>query len=407
MTVPHILLANVFFAPFSYGGATVVAEQVAHALVENEGYRITAVSMCCRNDLAPYVVVKSEQNGITNYLINVPPTRSYGEQYDNANVTARLAELVSTLQPDLVHAHCIQDMGVGIVTAAQAQGIPVILSVHDFWWICDRQFMIKVDQQYCGQNPVKIENCKGCVDNFWAAKTRFEELQRIGSKADRVTYPSAFARDLSEASGFAPGQGIVWENGVHHPRAGFFDRQARRRAKDSRITFGFVGGPSQIKGWPLIKRAFAELDQEDFRVLLVDGSLDGTWWADHSFDKLPGEWEVRQRFSQARMDDFYAEIDVLLFMSQWKETFGLAIREALARGIAVIQTDSGGTVEHGATPPEKLIPIGAPAHALKAQITAALAAHPAENEPYPVASFDDQARGFARIVQDVLAASKK
>ena len=271
MTVPHILLANVFFAPFSYGGATVVAEQVAHALVENEGYRITAVSMCCRNDLAPYVVVKSEQNGITNYLINVPPTRSYGEQYDNANVTARLAELVSTLQPDLVHAHCIQDMGVGIVTAAQAQGIPVILSVHDFWWICDRQFMIKVDQQYCGQNPVKIENCKGCVDNFWAAKTRFEELQRIGSKADRVTYPSAFARDLSEASGFAPGQGIVWENGVHHPRAGFFDRQARRRAKDSRITFGFVGGPSQIKGWPLIKRAFAELDQEDFRVLLVDG----------------------------------------------------------------------------------------------------------------------------------------
>lgn len=407
MSAPHILLANVFFAPFSYGGATIVAEQVAHALVENEGYRVTAVSMCCRNDLAPYVVVKSEQNGITNYLINTPASRSYGELYDNPNVTTRLAELIATLQPDLVHAHCIQDMGTGIIAAAEAQGVPVILSVHDFWWICDRQFMIKVDQQYCGQNPIQIEKCKGCVDNFWAAKMRFEHLQQFGSKAARVTYPSAFARDLSEASGFAPGQGVVWENGVHHPRVGFFENQTKRRAKDGRLSFGFVGGPSQIKGWPLIKRAFAELDEDDFRVVLVDGSLDGTWWSGHTFDELPGEWEVHPRFTQARMDEFYAEIDVLLFMSQWKETFGLAIREALARGISVIQTDSGGTVEHGATPKEKLIPIGAPARALQTQIKAALSAHPAPQKIHNVASFQDQAHAFAGIVKEVLAEAKK
>ena len=28
-TVPHLLICNVFFAPNTYGGATVVAEQVA------------------------------------------------------------------------------------------------------------------------------------------------------------------------------------------------------------------------------------------------------------------------------------------------------------------------------------------------------------------------------------------
>ncbi|MFC6587910.1 hypothetical protein ACFQDZ_12370 [Sulfitobacter pacificus] len=34
MNLRHILVANVFFAPFSYGGATVVAEQVATALIK-------------------------------------------------------------------------------------------------------------------------------------------------------------------------------------------------------------------------------------------------------------------------------------------------------------------------------------------------------------------------------------
>ena len=402
MSGPHLLLANVFFAPFSYGGATIVAEQVAQALIEEHGYRITAVSMCCRNDLEPYTVVKSEQDGITNYLINAPAARSYAEVYDNPNVTARLAELIATLEPDLVHAHCLQDMGTGIISAAEAQGIPVILSVHDFWWICERQFMIKVDQQYCWQFPVDIERCKGCVDSFWAAKIRFAHLQQIGQKAACVTYPSEFAKELSEASGFAPSKGVVVENGVHHPRDGFFERQAARRASDGRLTFGFVGGPSQIKGWPLIKRAFAELDRSDFRVMVVEGSLDGSWWADQSFDNLPGEWIVSPRFSQRRMDDFYAEIDVLLFMSQWKETYGLAIREALVRGIHVIQTDSGGTVEHGAIPPERLIPIGAPADVLKAQIEDALAAHPDHPAPRHVTSFGDQALAFAERVDGIL-----
>jgi glycosyltransferase involved in cell wall biosynthesis len=407
MSAPHILVANVFFAPFSYGGATVVAEQVAHALVDNHGYRVTAVSMCCRYDLAPYVVVKSEQNGITNYLINVPASRSYGELYDNPNVTSRLAELIATLQPDLVHAHCIQDMGTGILTAAATHDVPVILSIHDFWWICDRQFMIKVDQQYCGQSPVRIEQCKGCVDNFWAAKMRFDHVRQIAQKAAHITYPSNFALDLCEASGLAPGSGVVWENGVHHAKQDFFQRQAKRREKDSRLSFGFVGGPSQIKGWPLIKRAFSEVDTEDFRVVLVDGSLDGTWWKDHTFDDLPGDWEVHPRFSQEKMDDFYAEIDVLLFMSQWKETFGLAIREALARGIAVIQTDSGGTTEHGAISPDKLIPIGAPASQLKTQVKEAIDGHPRAQTVHSVASFDDQAREFDAIIRDVLANVKR
>jgi glycosyltransferase involved in cell wall biosynthesis len=403
MTAPHhILLVNVFFAPFSYGGATVVAEQVAQALIKQRTARISAVSLISRSDLAPYTVVKSEKDGIPNYLINVPSGRSYAQIYDNPQVTQVLARLIDTLAPDLMHVHCIQEIGAGIFEMAQDKGLPTILSVHDFWWICDRQFMIRVDNTYCGQNPVRIEACQNCVEDYAAARARFQRLNEMGNRADLVTYPSHFARDLSEASGFAPGKGVVWENGVRLPGAGFFEAQNARRAADPRTSFGFVGGPSQIKGWPIIRRAFGKLGRNDFRGLVVEGSLDGSWWAGHDLSALPGDWHVYPRFTQDEMDAFYAQIDVLLFMSQWKETFGLAIREALARGIKVIQTDSGGTVEHGAVATEDLIPIGAGPETLRLQLEAALQESQAYTPHPKIASFDDQAAAFTRLMTPLL-----
>ncbi|KIN62880.1 Glycosyl transferase family protein [Sulfitobacter noctilucicola] len=407
MNTRHILVANVFFAPFSYGGATVVAEQVAQALIRQGGFRVTAVSLCMRKELADYSVIKSQKNGVVNYLINVPEHRKYGEMYDNPEITERLAELISALQPDMVHAHCIQDIGVGIITAAEDSGVPVVLSVHDFWWLCERQFMIRLNGTYCAQDPVRIENCKGCVDNFWAAKMRFNHLQQMSSRVALVTYPSSFAKTLSERSGFAPGLGVVWENGVNQPATDFAKKQSARRMRDKRITFGYLGGPAHIKGWPQVRQVFESLNRSDFRAIVVDGSLDQTWWSERDLKGLKGDWAIYPRFDQAQMDDFYAEIDVLLFTSQWKETFGLAIREALARGIEVIQTDSGGTVEHGTIPHHKLVPIGTETGPLKDQILGCLETGVRGQRPKQVASFDDQARAFVQLVEQVLGGEEK
>ena len=403
MSPRHILLVNVLFAPFSYGGATVVAEQVAQALVRQGNTRITAVSLVSRSDLAPYRAIKTEKNGIENYLINMPLRRDYRTFYDNPWISAEMARLMDSLAPDLIHIHCIQEIGAGILQAARDRRLPIILSVHDFWWICDRQFMIRADQRYCGQNPVQIKACSGCVEDFDAAKARFDYLSQQGTLADVVTYPSRFALDLSEASGFASGRGVVWENGIRLPNEEFFSAQAARRAPAPPLTFGFVGGPSNIKGWPVIRKAFAGMARGDFRVLLVEGSLDGSWWTGSDFSDLPGDWQIHPRFSQSRMDEFYAKIDVLLFMSQWKETFGLAIREALARGITVIQTDSGGTTEHSAVVPENLIPIGAGAEVLRQQLEAVLATYPSYMDPHKMTSFDDQAAAFSRMIAPLTA----
>ncbi len=397
----HILLLNVYFAPHSYGGATVVAEAVARELAARHGCRITAISSMNRPDLPAYTVMKAESGGIANYMINLPDGRPYADRYDSPAVTELAAGLIDDLAPDLVHAHCLQEIGIGALDIAHRRGLKVVLSVHDFWWLCEYQFMIRPNGEYCGQYPVRIEDCRGCASNMARARLRFERLGQAAAKADLVTFPSRFARDLSVASGFREDTARVWENGVTLPGPDFAARQAARRAADPRLVFGYLGGPSQIKGWPLIRAAFERLEREDFAGLLVDASLDGTWWKGVEISKMRGDWHIHPRFGQAGIDDFYAKIDALLFPSQWKETFGLTIREAASRGIRVIQTDSGGTTEWPGADPAHMLPIGSDPGPLRAEILRVLDAPNAHPAPLEVVGYAAQADAFADMVAGV------
>lgn len=398
----HVLILNVFFTPHTYGGATVVAEEVGRRLVSEHGAQVSAISVMSRPDLGPYAVIRGEVDGMATWLINLPPGRGYVDAYVNAEAGERIARIVAEIEPDIAHVHCVQDLGADCLMRLKTAGLPVVLSVHDFWWLCERQFMLRPDGGWCGQSPVRIERCRGCVDDLDRAAARHSALAGLAGLADVVTYPSRFARDLCTASGFAPERAVIWENGVRPPGPDFFMRQAARRAADPRPVFGFVGGPSRMKGWPLVHDAFAMLDREGFRGLVVEGSLDGSWWRDRSLDALAGEWSVHPRYDQASMDDFFAEIDVLLFLSQWKETYGLTIREALARGIRVIQTDSGGTVEHPAADSARMLAIGDRPDRLRKEIEGVLDTPGDWPAPIQVVSQSDQAAAFVDIANNLL-----
>lgn len=396
----NVLVVNVFFAPNTYGGATHVAEQVSRQLIARHGARVTAVSAMSRPEFAPYAVMKAETAGIVNYLINMPQNRSPREIYDNPKVRERIAEIAESIRPNVAHVHCVQEIGAGVIPLLKGMAIPTILSVHDFWWLCERQFMIRPDGKYCGQDPIRIEACKGCVADLAATRKRNEFIAEQAVAADVVTYPSSFARDLCERSGFASGKGVVWENGTVPPGPNFKAMQEARRADDSRIAFGFVGGPSQIKGWPIIQDAFRSLTRNDLKGYLVDASLDRSWYTPEKYSGMKGDWTVHPRYDSASIDDFYAKIDVLLFLSQWKETFGLTIREALSRGIQVIQTDGGGTVEHAGIDMVRLLRIGDGRERLRAEVERILAEGTScRITPLPVASYADQADAFIRLIE--------
>ena len=404
----HIMVVNVFFAPHSYGGATVVAEGVAQSLAQRHGVQVTAISAIARDDLPAYAVVRAEARGILSLMINLPPNRGYVQHYSNSEVAERVDGIARDLEPDLVHLHCLQELGADMIPRLKARGLPVVLSTHDYWWLCERQFMMRPDGRWCGQDPVRVSSCRGCAEDLSRAELRTGALASMAHAADLITAPSAYSAGLHLRSGFGEGRMRVWQNGVRPPRPGFFEAQAARRAADPRPVFGFVGGPSAMKGWPEIRGAFTGLSDAGFRGELVDASLDGNWWTGIDPSPMAGEWSVVPRYDPACADDFYAGIDVLLFPSQWPETFGLTVREALARGIRVIQTGAGGAAEHGAPDAVRMLPPGAGPKALRAAVQAELARDARGTDPVPQHSIDDQADAFLSLVRplvprDVLA----
>ena len=169
-----------------------------------------------------------------------------------------------------------------------------------------------------------------------------------------------------------------------------------------------------MKGFSIVKRAFEALCRDDWELLLVDNTLNlGFSSVDAADWRVRGKLRVVPSYTQDGLDAFFADIDVLLFPSQWKESFGLTVREALARDVWVIATDGGGPGEAIAENINgNLIPLDGRHEHLQSAVENLLA-HPARLANYrnPLAGqiidFDSQAQALRatlkRVAQENLA----
>ena len=170
------------------------------------------------------------------------------------------------------------------------------------------------------------------------------------------------------ANGVAPERIVVAPNGVRLSAA-----RAPRGARE-KLRFAYVGGNVDIKGFSVVRRAFEALTRRDWELVLVDNTLNlGFSSVDAAEWRVRGELTTVPAYTQDGMDEFFADIDVLLFPSQWKESFGLTVREALARDVWVIATDGGGPADAIAEGINgNLIPLNGSHEALLAAVEALL-----------------------------------
>jgi glycosyltransferase involved in cell wall biosynthesis len=239
-----------------------------------------------------------------------------------------------------VHFHCLQGISASVLDACTDRGLPFVITVHDAWWICERQFMVTREGRYCAQQKIDLHICQACIPTADHLQERWEMSHQRLAGAARLLFPSDFHRDLHLANGIDPHSAVVNRNGVRWPARPRPPRQA------GVLRFGYVGGNDGVKGIHLIREAFEKLARTDFSLTLTDNTTNMGLSTMHTNGwKIRGELHIIPAYRQDTMDDFFESIDVLLFPSQWKESFGLTVREALIRDVWVIATDGGGTVE--------------------------------------------------------------
>jgi glycosyltransferase involved in cell wall biosynthesis len=167
-------------------------------------------------------------------------------------------------------------------------------------------------------------------------------------RLERVFCVSGFVRDTLQPHGFSGRQWRVINNGIHldnFPAIPSYAKGCARRA----LKLVYVGRLAADKGVHTAVRALT-LVSDPGRVTL---DLIGT--GDPSYERelrdlvqhlhLEGRVAFRGRLPRAQIPGALTEYDALLFPSEWAEPLARTPMEALAVGLPVIGTTTGGTGE--------------------------------------------------------------
>jgi O-antigen biosynthesis protein len=336
----HILQVNILFRPQSFGGATIVMEELTRQLSARADTRVSVCTSAPAGWLKPYAVERGDDNGVPIFRIGIQDRAGWLEEAWDEKAAEAFRDVLRISRPDVVHFHAIQGLGAGILEVCREEGIPFAVTLHDAWWLCERQFLVTGEGKYCGQQKINLNVCANCVNNIGTTVIRNLRLRGALQHADLLLTPSQHWRRFYLANGFAPERVLANENGIPLPT------DPVPNQGPAKLRFGFVAGAEAVKGFPLLKRTFEALKRDDWELVLVNHGLSV------GIDSYAGvKWNARGTitvippYKEQERDGFYASIDVLLFPSQWPESFGLTVREALTRNKWVIATDRGGAAE--------------------------------------------------------------
>lgn len=342
MASPHgerVLLVSVMFGRRSMGGAALIVMETALEL-QQRGFEIWVFSTEYANDAPHGALVRRDWRGIKVFSVNFMP----GEIGQETRSETLFRDVLRTAQPGLVHFHCIEGLGTGLPQECIRQSIPYAITMHDAWWVCPRQFMLDPAGDYCGQSAVDPQICHiRCgleQEELWR---RAVHMREAVAGAQTVFTPSDFYTSFISRNFPRHCAVLTNRNGINRPKS---HRPARMPGP---LRLGYLGGKARWKGYFFLAKALRGLARDDYEVLLVDlGTVFGT--GDMNGDEDRALWEglharVLPFVRHEDIDSLYRQMDVLLFPSLWNESFGLTVREAIARDVFVLSSDCGGPGE--------------------------------------------------------------
>lgn len=404
----RVVQVSAHYPPNFVSGGTLVPQRVARGMAArgHESWVYAGHLDATREPLSAWSETDETGVGI-RWVVTTPWTGwSDPRNSDNPEVTEDFRAWSTDLRPDLVHIHSLQTLGGGVVEAAKETGAAVVVTMHDFWWSCARQFLVDRDVRPC---PLVVD-CGSCpceVDHGWLLE-RNARLARQLASADLVLAPSRSAAEVLLANGVDPDRLRVDENGV--------PESVLRRVQDSvgerddlapgpgdgPLRLLFAGGTDPMKGLPVLLDAVAGLPDEGWTL-----DLHGVGTVP---DGLPSAVRPRPPYRPDELPAVLAAHDVLVLPSVMRESHSILTREALAAGLAVVCTDTLGpeeAVEHGRN--GLVVPAAdAPAlrEALALLVTDRATAARMRHQPSasPLRAAEDQVDGLERTYTELVAA---
>jgi len=368
-----IVIAVHHFPPKYTAGAEWRAFRTARALLQR-GHTVRVV--CVERIDAP------EADGLTwldEVYEGVPVRRlffnlvnnhdNFTWQYNNPLIGAHLSELLGEEQPDVFHLIGGYLMSGSAIWAACNLGIPVVVTLTDYWFLCPRISLQRSDNTL-STLPIQPARCARClaeqsrrwrlpgkilpqvIDWYW--QHQGEPVQRIHRRltfltdtlkqADVVISPSQFLRSIFVEAGIDPNRIIFLRQGHDLPsKETYYDQKTSSEV----MRIGYMGQIAPNKGLKVLIEAVLSLPGVPLR-LDIYGNPGAHAAHTETLKKLAAN-DPRIRFQgvfpREEISRVLKSLDLIAVPSMWYENSPNAILEAFMHKTPVVASRLGGMAE--------------------------------------------------------------
>jgi glycosyltransferase involved in cell wall biosynthesis len=381
----RILLITHFFPPERNAGTENYTLGLAQVL-QARGHDVHVVCATLWETGPAYwnSVTEDTETGVHVHRIHVKWTRANDPNlvvYSSHPVEEWLNQFLEAMKPDIVHVTSTMTLGVGTLRSTWNTGIPLVLTLMDFWFLCPRTTLLRSDGKLCNGITTPWE-CQQCLlassrlyrrvqfvmperiqPIFWNKASKLPALARrrgLRGLALNMEHRKALMRSVVELpnvilahSKFVKrtfSQGGLSKRVLHLPNGHDLSWLPlyHGKTKSPFLRLGYIGQIIDIKGVDVLVKAFknAKLDGRAYLDIWGDLSKDERYVQE--LHALIGDTEsirLRGRFERTQIPEVLADLDVLVVPSLWYENAPLVIYEAFATKTPVIATDLGGMAE--------------------------------------------------------------
>jgi glycosyltransferase involved in cell wall biosynthesis len=289
-------------------------------------------------------------------------------EFDNPLLGEWFTHYFQRQRPDLAHFQAGYLIGVAPIFAAHQARVPIVLTLHDYWYLCPQHTLQRSDGRLCAAPPQDPLECARC--RLWNRHPyhHLERWPKVRALAAKFPWPAdgelmALRRQRAQAALDCVAQVIA----LSHFMAGLFaehvdaerlvlcrpgidiERFQKRpeRGVGPVLRFGYVGQVAAHKGVHLLIEAFQSLQERGRQLELHIWGGGNPAYIALLKQKAARDPRIvfHGRFAHERLPEILSTLDYVAVPSVWYENSPLAILEAYAAHVPVISADQGGMAE--------------------------------------------------------------
>lgn len=368
----NILLAVHHYPPLHTMGAEQRAQRTARALIaRGHNVRVLCVEridqgnehgLSFRDEIVDGVPVRR----MSFNLSRTPDPIRF--EYDNPWIGDLARAMMVEFKTDLLHLISGYLITGSVLREAHALGIPSVISLTDFWFLCQRISFLRSDGSL-STLPLDPRRCARCVAEekrrySWPAKlapgvmrwwwqherkrtsilhSRMAAQQRNLALASTLISPSRFLRDVFVDNGCDPGKIIFMRQGRDFSG---LDRQATTKTPGATLRIGVLGQVIHVKGVHVAVAAMAHLRDKPVTLHIHGGSNDSEYYQSvQRTAALDSRITLHGAYTASNLTTVLRSVDMLLIPSIWYENSPNVILEAFAHRTPVLASNLGGMAE--------------------------------------------------------------